>query len=168
MSSVDELRVKMEEKLKAIPVPKLSPQELSRCLDRNRQQHEENLEITKNILADRRKEAVQDGDKKKYFHTIAIERCENAGFNQWEKVRNLEKQADIIQHSFPEQDWKIFETFSEFKDPNYWNKAKENGYTDVEIAQYYRDVFGIDPKRVVAFLNLLKIKKEIQELKTTL
>lgn len=168
MASIDDLRIKMEEKLKAIPVPKLSNHELSKCIDKNRQLHEENLEITKSILADRRKEAIQDGDKKKYFHTIAIEKSENAGFNQWEKVRNLERQAELIQHSFPDKDWKIFETFSEFKDPKYWDKAKEHGYTDVEIAQYYRDVFGIDPKRVVAFLNLMKIKKELVELKENL
>lgn len=168
MASIDDLRLKMEEKLKSIPVPKLTNQELGKCIDRNRQLNEENLEITKTILADRRKEAIQDGDKKKLFHTLAIERSENAGFNRWEKVRDLEREAGIIQRSFPEQDWKIFETFSEFKDPKYWDKAKEQGYTDIEIAQYYRDVFGIDPKRVVAFLNLIKIRKEINELKNNL
>jgi hypothetical protein len=161
---IEKLREEMAAKIKAIPSVKLSEKQIEKLREKNREQDRDNLETTKQILKDRRTEAETDGDQKKKFHTIAIEASEKDLFSIRERIRELELQYKTMRSVFSDEDWQILSMFSDLNDPKYWEKARQNGYSDNDIALYYKDVFGIDPKKVVKFIGLLKVKLEMDSL----
>lgn len=162
----DELRAQLQAKIAAIPTPVLSQKDRDKLQIQNREKDAQNLEHLEQILDDRKKEAESCGDGKKKFHVVTVGKQEKTQFNIRERLRELELQFNTAKAAISEADWKVLSSFSDLKDPNYWKKAKENGYCENDIALYYKDVFGIEPKNVVKFLNLMKIKHEIDKLKT--
>jgi hypothetical protein len=160
---IAELKARMESKIMAIPTSQLSKKKVSSMQRRNAEQDRSNIKNTMKILDDRLSEAENDGDQKKKYASIAVRRHELDNYNVREQVRVLELEYNTKKKQIPEETWKILSTFSELNDPKYWINARKNGYTDTDIALYYRDVWGLQPKETVKFLDILKIKRKMDE-----
>ena len=98
---IEAMRLKMASKMAAIPAPKMSQKAMKKRLRQNEQMDKKNMEATLNILKARREEAVEDGDSKKKFHTLVIERSETDKFNMREKTRDLKRRMEIIKKNIP-------------------------------------------------------------------
>ena len=150
--------------LKAIPTPDLSEKKKKILQQRNSELDKENLAHTMEILECRKQEAICDGDQKKKFHATALEYHQRDQFNSRNRIRELQKTNDDLKGQIPEEMWSFLQKFSDLKDPKYWEKARQNGYSDTDISTYYKDVWGIEPKYVVKFLQIMKNRKEIEQL----
>lgn len=162
--SVEELQVRMQSKINAIPMPDLTEKKKKILQQRNSEQDQKNLEHTIQILHDRKEEAEKDGDQKKRFHCVAIERNEKDQFGIRAKIVELQLTIENLKKGIPVDAWNLLEKFSELKDPKYWERARQNGYTEIEISTYYKDVFGIEPRNVVKFLEIMKLQKKLTDL----
>jgi DNA-binding protein H-NS len=165
--SVEELQQKMLSKINAIPMPDLSEKKKKILQQRNSEQDQKNLDHTIQILHDRKEEAEKDGDHKKKFHCVAIERQEKDQFGVRAKINELQSNIETYKKMIPADAWALLEKFSELKDPRYWEKARQNGYTEVEISTYYKDVWGIEPRNVVKFLEIMKLQHKLNELQNS-
>ena len=164
-ASREDMEKMMAAKIMAIPTPKISVNQRQKMIVQNRDQDKKNYERTLKILHDRREEAIESGDQQKKYAAIAIERDERDKFSLRTKIQELELKASTMRRIFEDETWNLLEQFSDLKDDKYWKKAKEKGgFSDSEIALYYRDVWGIQPKQVVKFLEIIKIRNEIRKL----
>jgi hypothetical protein len=166
--TIEELQQRMQSKINAIPLPDLSEKKKKILQQRNFEQDQKNLEHTITILNERKQEAEQDGDQKKKFHCVAVERNEKDQFGIRAKIKEVQTLLDNSKRMIPEDSWQLLQRFSELKDPRYWEKAKQNGYSDIEISTYYKDVWGIEPKHVVKFLEIMKLRKQLEDLQRQL
>jgi len=165
MTKID-IEKRMQMKLKAIPTIKISEKERESFIIKNRKEDHENLERTKKILEERRKEAVDEGNHKKKFYSIVMEKDEKALYVDRENLHQIQIQINMIRKGFEDDVWKTLEIFSDLKNKAFWDKAKKVGkYNINKISQYYRDFIGLSPKKVTDFLKYMKLNEELKKYK---
>ena len=113
-------------------------------------------------MKERNAEATHDGDHKKQFHSITIEAHENQAFAHRQKIREIEKQLQIIEQTISPSDLKLLKQHSVLSNPQFWDRGE---FSETEKAQYYRDVFQIDPRIVVKFLEYVTLTIKLNQYK---
>lgn len=162
-NDAEALQKRMLERIAQIPLPNLDASKKNQLLQQNRERDRQNTDHTLKILTDRQKEAVDECNTRKYFHSIAIAKNESGEYQCRERDRALSNRMDELKKHCADY-WIFFEMYSELRHPNFWQAAEKNGYKATDKAQYYRDVFQIPASIVVKFLEYLKLWEEYKAL----
>jgi hypothetical protein len=162
--SKEELEIRMAAQIQAIPTPNLSEKQRLAIKEKNREMDKKNLEHTVKILQERKLEALVDGDQKKKYACLAVERDQKDQYNVRSKIQELELQFNTAGKAIPEKDRNIFKLFSDLNDEKFWERAKTEGFSEQEIHLYYKDVWCIEPKVIVKYIEMMKIRQEIRRL----
>lgn len=72
MISTNDLEKKITDRVNAIPIPVLSPDQLQKAQQKNRMLARENLDHTTKILTMHQEDAIEHNDTKKKMHTIVL------------------------------------------------------------------------------------------------
>ena len=162
--SKEELEKRMELQIKAIPLPTLTEKQRQMMAEKNREMDKENFDHTIKILEDRLVEAVQDGDQKKKYAAIAVEKDQRDRYNVRSRIQELRMQFNNLKKAIPQDDWEILEPLLDVADENFWEKGRTEGcFDEKELHKCLRDEFEVQPKYIVKLIELMKLNQEIQK-----
>jgi hypothetical protein len=154
----------MELQIKAIPLPTLTEKQRQMMAEKNREKDKENFDHTIKILEDRLVEAVQDGDQKKKYAAIAVEKDQRDRYNVRSRIQELRLQFNNLKKAIPQDDWEILKPLLDVADESFWEKGRTEGcFDEKELHKCLRDEFEVQPKFIVKLIELMKLNQEIQK-----
>ena len=157
----EELRQRMEKRLRSIPSPNLREIKKDKVKTKNREQDYQNYQNTMKILEERHKEAEIEGNHKKKFAANAYSHDQRDKFNVRNQLSKLQDKFGFVKNTIPEEEWLILEPLIEFND----EVCIDGDFSEKDLHQYFRDEFDIKPKYIVKLIELIKIKNKIDQTK---
>lgn len=164
MEQVDriaKIRHSMELKLKSIPTPMSSRNHQKSVIRKNREIEAKNLEHTKKIMRERRKEAIEEGDLKKKIHSVMAERDQVGQYGVNEGIYRVTEELDMIRKAIDDSDFKVLEFFSDLNNPKFWED--DNFKDSVEKGKFYK-AMGFNPRTITKFFQYIETKKKLVDL----
>ena len=104
--------------------------------------------------------------KKRFYCDFMENKIESIRINnEREKLGELEQKYNTIRSEFNDDLWNMLSKISDFTEPKFWEQIRYNGYSENDIAFYYLDIRGVEPKIMIKFISLCKLKIEIDTLR---